>query len=109
MTSKFKSNQEMLRSGLTQSLYNEKVKGLGHTCFDGVMHLQSLINETLGHRKIFAFRKHPYIQIISGLKDPDQVLTVNLKIIDNPDNHEKEKREHTNGLRFRHHTSRKLR
>lgn len=52
--------------------------------FDGNMHLQTLINQAHGQRKLFTCRKDPIIQIISGLKDPNMILTVNLQVVESP-------------------------
>ena len=54
----------------------------GHYCFDGIMHLQSLLNFNQMERDVFSCRKDPFVQIISGLKDPNVVLTVNLKSVE---------------------------
>ena len=50
--------------------------------FDGLMHLQTLDLQVVGNRKLFSCRKDPCIQVISGLKDPDVILTVSLKVIE---------------------------
>ena len=68
---------------MTSQLFKEMVSGLGHTCFDGTMHIQSLLTESDGLRKLFAFRKFPFVQIISGLKNPNIVMTVHLKLVNN--------------------------
>ena len=46
------------------------------------MHLQTLDIKVAGNRKLFSCRKDPCIQVISGLKDPDVILTVSLKVIE---------------------------
>ena len=48
------------------------------------MHLQSLLNLNQSDKEIFSCRKDPFVQIISGLKDPNVVLTVNLKRVERP-------------------------
>lgn len=48
------------------------------------MHLQSLVNESTSLQKIFAFRKHPFVQIVSGLANPNVILTVQIKTMESP-------------------------
>lgn len=52
--------------------------------FDGSMHLKSLYNQQGMDYKVFSCRKDAFVQIVSGLKDPNVVLTVNLKMSEKP-------------------------
>ena len=44
--------------------------------FDGIMHLNSLDIEQKMKTKMFAYNKAPFVQVVSGLRDQNCILTV---------------------------------
>ena len=53
--------------------------------FDGDTHLANLAVAQLTKTKMYSFNKAPFAQVVSGLKDKDCVLTVQLKDLTNRD------------------------
>lgn len=56
--------------------------------FDGDTHLANLAVAQLTKTKMYSFNKAPFAQVVSGLKDKDCVLTVQLKDLTNRDTQE---------------------